>query len=119
VTGKQLSLFPKEEGEVPNDANTTVVTDLKPLLDEFTPADLPNEDMKLLASVMGFAQTVFLMKEFAGMQFFIPKRWMNKILGRLVKRDFNGSNAKILARKFNISERQVYNLYKEKEEKST
>lgn len=100
----------------PNEDEIVTIKDLKPILDEFTLADLPNDDMKLLASVLGFDTTVFLMREFAGMQFFIPKKWTHKILIRLIKRDFNGSNAKFVARKYGITERQVYNHYKSKEE---
>ena len=48
----------------------------KPWIKYITIDNLPNEDMKIIASVIGLEATIKIMSEFSGVTFAVPKKAM-------------------------------------------
>lgn len=70
--------------------------------------DLPNEDLQLVAKDLGMDAIVKLILNHSGVYIYVPKELKKKLKKMYVLRNFDGSNAKSLARKLDISERSVY-----------
>lgn len=114
---KQLSLFPELEEEAARMAeqeerDLSRISDIGFLFENTTVEDLPNEDTRLVAQMMGLKIAVLLMKHFGGMSLSIPKKGFKRLFARVVKKHFDGSNAKRLAMAMGITERDVYRLFK-------
>jgi len=74
----------------------------------FKVEDLPNEDLQLVAKDLGMSAIVTLILNHSGVYLYFPKDLKNKLKRLYVLRTFDGSNAKSLARKLDISERTIY-----------
>jgi len=72
-----------------------------------TVADMPNNDMKLVAETMGVAFALALMRGLGGLQLSVPKNGLKKVFSRIIRDQYDGSNAKELALRFNLTERYV------------
>lgn len=77
--------------------------------------DLPNEELQLIASDLGIEAIIKLAMKFSGIYIYIPKDLKKKIKKAYVLRCFDGTNAKQLARKLDISERSVYDWVHEED----
>ena len=88
--------------------------DMRALLDEIAPDDLPAQWQELAASV-GLVNLLQLCKLYGGTSLYIPK-YDNLIAPakrRAVAKLFDGKNHKELARRFELSERSVYEIASE------
>ncbi len=76
-------------------------------------ADMP-EQYREVCEVIGLEKGLKLMKALGGNQLYIPRiRWIASRLNRRnIKKEFNGSNYKQLARKYGYSERWIRNIIK-------
>ncbi len=88
--------------------------DIRATMDEIAPEDLPPQ-WKELAESLGLANLLQLCKLYGGTSLYIPK-YENLIAPakrRAVGKLFNGRNHKELARRFELSERSIYEIASE------
>lgn len=88
--------------------------DIRATMDEIAPEDLPPQWQELAAS-LGLANLLQLCKLYGGTSLYIPK-YENLIAPakrRAVGKLFNGRNHKELARRFELSERSIYEIASE------
>ena len=88
--------------------------DIRATMDEIAPEDLPPQ-WKELAESLGLAKLLQLCKLYGGTSLYIPK-YENLIAPakrRAVGKLFNGRNHKELARRFELSERSIYEIASE------
>lgn len=81
--------------------------------EQLTIQDLPNEDLQLIAEDIGIEAIVKLALNHSGIYIYITKDFKKMLKRVYVLRTFDGSNAKFLARKLDISERAVYDWVNE------
>lgn len=75
-------------------------------------ADLPNEDTRLIANYCGVSVAVKILIEFPQTLLRIPKLEYSDWAKKLIKKHFNGTNAKRLAVELCVSESFVYKYSK-------
>ena len=85
--------------------------DVRRLLDEIDCCDLP-ESWQTLAESIGVVNVIKLCKVFGGTSLYVPK--LDSIVApakrRVISKEFTGSNHKELAKRFELSERSVYDI---------
>lgn len=81
----------------------------------FDESDLPNDDMQLVADVLGIEAAFLLILELGGIQLCIPKSGLKKLAEKYIRANFDGSNAKALAVKCHVSTTFVYSCLSKKE----
>lgn len=86
----------------------------KPWTKYMTIDNLPNEDMRLLASVIGLEATIKVMSEFSGVTFAVPKKAMLAAKIKYIKEVYDGSKTSrsLLAKQCDMSENYILKLYK-------
>ncbi|HSW59254.1 MAG TPA: Mor transcription activator family protein [bacterium] len=72
--------------------------------------DLPNEDMRTIASICGIEVVFKLMEHMPGLIVNVPKNGMKKVKERYIVDKYNGHNVKELAVVCGVSLRHVYNV---------
>jgi Mor family transcriptional regulator len=75
-------------------------------------SDLPNEDTRLIANYCGVVIAVKILQEFPQSLLRIPKLEYSDWAKKLIKKHFNGTNAKRLAVELCVSESFVYKYSK-------
>jgi len=98
---KQPSLFPEDP------AMKRTISDAEKAGGPITIDDMPNNDMRLVAEVVSVDFALALLQHLGGMQLNIPKHGLKKIRDRVIREQYDGSNAKRLALRFNVTERYV------------
>ncbi len=73
-------------------------------------------EQKELAETIGLQNYIKLMKKFGGNKIYIhkPERANIAVRDRFIKNEFNGYNLKDLIKKYNLSEKQLSQIIKEK-----
>lgn len=85
------------------------------ILESLTLADL-QENHRAIAEVVGMEGMLKLCKSFGGSGIYIPKQKeliKNKVYENIYK-EYNGTNTKVLANKYDVSEATVYNIVRDK-----
>lgn len=77
--------------------------------------DLPSEELQIIAQDLGVEAIVKLAINFSGVYIYIPKELKKKLKKIYVLRTFDGTNARALARKLDISERTIYDWVSEED----
>ena len=76
-----------------------------------------NEVYKEIADELGIEAALSIFRMFHGTQVSFPNHLFSKeYIRRAIHREFNGKNARQLAKKYNYSERSVWRILKEKDE---
>lgn len=75
------------------------------------PDDL-NEEQQHLAELIGLDNFAKLVQVFGGTNIYIPKpeAFSRVLRNEKIRQEYNGRNVKIIANKYGLTERQVYNL---------
>lgn len=78
--------------------------------------DLKSETMRELAEVIGFDATMRLVETYSGMVIYVPKMdsVLSAIRARLIREEFDGTNARKLAIRYNVSESWVNRVVNER-----
>jgi Mor family transcriptional regulator len=72
--------------------------------------EMPNSDLKIVAKECGVEVAITLLKTLPGAVINIPKRAFNKVADQFVIGNFNGHNAKQLARVCGYSLNHIYRI---------
>lgn len=90
--------------------------DKKPWLDDLTEDEMPNEELKLIASLCGIKTAVDLMKNLPGVMICIPSRALISIRNQYIRKKYDGSKKSLieLSLSLGISQRQLYQIVKTK-----
>ena len=76
-----------------------------------------NEIYKEIADELGIETALSIFRMYHGTQVSFPNHLFSKeYIRRAIHREFNGKNARQLAKKYNYSERSVWRILKEKNE---
>ena len=62
-----------------------------PWIDTATSEDLPTEDLKLMAGIIGMPATIKLLTEATGCVFTMTKNWDRELIKRYIKRVYDGT----------------------------
>jgi len=80
-------------------------------LKNLTIADMPNDDMKLVAEQCGMEVAIILLEKLNGIIIYIPKIAADKrFIKKYVNENYDGRNAKNLAVEIGVSEQYIYKL---------
>lgn len=87
---------------------------------EITIEDLPNEDLKIIAGVIGLEAVVKLMCELDGFYFSIPKYGALRYKRNYVLKHYDGTKKSRfeLAKKFGFTEQYIYRIVRSRNIKS-
>jgi Mor family transcriptional regulator len=74
--------------------------------------DLPNDDLKIVADVVGLSTAVKLLQDLPGTLISIPKTGLNKCRNIYICNNYDGSKESRvnLAKKFGVSERYIIQM---------
>lgn len=88
--------------------------DKKPWLDEITADEMPNEELKLIASLCGVKTAISLMKNLPGVMICIPIRALIALRNKYICNKYNGTKKSLidLSLSLGISQRQLYEIIK-------
>jgi Mor family transcriptional regulator len=84
------------------------------MLETLSVEDLPNEGLQYIANTCGMDIAKLLITHCAGMHFDIPLRPNRNAAKRHIELNYDGRNAKTLAREIGMSECFVYKVLREK-----
>jgi len=86
--------------------------DKKPWLDEITEDEMPNEELKLIASLCGVKTAIELMKNMPGVMICIPNKSLITLRNKYIRKKYDGSKKSLLALSlsFGLSQRQIYEI---------
>ena len=113
-TETQPTLFPPEEFEE-EEPNPTVNPEAFDIFREFTLEDLPSDEMRWVAASIGLPSTIKLIQDLQGIRIDFPKMALKRVIHRYIQKKYDGTNAKLLARQFNLCERWIYKICNKKE----
>jgi len=87
-----------------------------PWIDYITMENLPNEDLKIVAAIIGLAPTIQLMCEVPGMLISVPKNATLKARVEYVKKHYDGSKKSRyeLSKTCGLSENYIYRVAKQR-----
>jgi len=91
----------------------------RPWLDEITEDEMPNIELKIIASLCGVKTAIKLMKHLPGMMICIPSKALNNLRDRYICKKYDGTKKTLmeLSLAFNLTQRQVYNIIKKQIQK--
>jgi len=74
--------------------------------------DLPNDDLKIVADVVGLSTAIKLLQDLPGTLISIPKTGLNKCRNYYIYKNYDGSKESRvdLAKKFGVSERYIIQM---------
>lgn len=86
----------------------------KPWLDEITEDEMPNIELKIVASLCGVKTAVKLMKNLPGVMICIPSKALNSLRNTYICKKYDGNKETLLklSLEFGLSERQIYSIIK-------
>ena len=86
----------------------------KPWIANITEDTLPNEDLKILAAIIGLAATIKIMCEIPGINISIPKNCTLRARIKYIKKHYDGSKKSRyeLSKLCDLSENYIYRIAK-------
>lgn len=86
----------------------------KPWLEELTEDEMPNIELKIVASLCGLKTAVKLMKNLPGVIICIPNKALNNLRNKHICKKYNGTKESLLklSLEFGLTERQIYSIIK-------
>lgn len=77
------------------------------------PEDIP-ENYSEIISLIGLETFLKLCQHYAGDEIYFPKidRVIRKARDRMIRKEYNGFNVRMLAQKYGLSIKQIYNILK-------
>ncbi|MEI8389919.1 MAG: Mor transcription activator family protein [bacterium] len=89
----------------------------KPWLDEIKEDEMPNEELKTVASLCGVKTAIDLMKNLPGTMIFIPNKALIKLRNKYICKKYDGTKKSllILCKELSLAERQLYQIIKNNE----
>lgn len=86
------------------------------LISSLKASDLPNEDVRYLADVIGLEAAQLLLERCAGMTFYIPLKMSKDFHRQYIAEHFTGTvrSARALAQELGITEQTVYRILRGK-----
>lgn len=86
----------------------------KPWLDEVTEDEMPNEELKIIASLCGVQTAIDLMKNLPGVMIYIPNRALINLRNKYICKKYDGTKKSILdlGLTLGLSARQLYDIIK-------
>ena len=87
-----------------------------PWTEFITMETLPNDDLKFLASLVGLPPIIFLMCEYAGTTYTVPKNATMRARKEYVRKHYDGSKSSrlYLCRTCHFAENDIYKIIKKK-----
>lgn len=84
-------------------------------LNELTIEDLPNQDLQIIAGVVGLDIAIKLLVELAGFDFTIPKNSLSHLKNKYIAKKYDGTKSSRfeLGKRFGVSERTIFRISKE------
>lgn len=91
----------------------------RPWLDEITEDEMPNVELKIIASLCGVKTAIKLMKNLPGVMICIPNKALNNLRDKYICRKYDGTKKTLLELSlyFSLTQRQIYNIIKKQIQK--
>lgn len=88
-------------------------------LDEITEYEMPNEEMRIIASLCGVKTAVKLMKNLPGVMIYVPSKSFKNLRNRYICKNYNGTKQSLfdLCRMFRLTQQQIYSIIKKEIQK--
>lgn len=88
--------------------------DKRPWLDEITEDEMPNEELKIIASLCGVQTAIDLMKHIPGVMICIPNKALISLRNKYICKKYDGTKKSILdlGLELGLSARQLYDIVK-------
>lgn len=88
----------------------------KPWLKDITADDMPNEELRILASFCGVEFVIHLMEQASGLNINIPKFPFRKLKEKYILENCNGEKASAIkfAMECDVTVKHVYNILRKK-----
>lgn len=88
--------------------------DKQPWLNEITEDEMPNEELKIIASLCGVQTAVDLMKKLPGVMISIPTKSLITLRNKYICKRYDGTKKSLLelSLNFGLSQRQIYKILK-------
>lgn len=85
-----------------------------PWADKLTEKDMPNEEMKIIASLCGVKTAVKLMKNLPGVLIYIPTKGFKNVRNKYICAHHDGTRQSLinLCRMFNLTQQQILFILK-------
>ncbi|HSA07643.1 MAG TPA: Mor transcription activator family protein [Candidatus Gastranaerophilales bacterium] len=82
----------------------------KPWLDDITEDEMPNEELKIIASLCGVETAISLMKNVPGFMICVPNRALINLRNKYICNNYDGTKKSILqlSQKLGLSVRHIY-----------
>jgi len=86
-----------------------------PWLDDITEDEMPNEELKLIASLCGVETAISLMKNVPGIMVSVPNKALINLRNRYIYNNYDGTKKSIikLSRKLGLTVRYLYQILKQ------
>lgn len=93
--------------------------DKKPWLDEITVEEMPNEELKTIASLCGVKTAIDLMKNMPGVMICVPNRSLIALRNKYICKKYDGTKKSLLdlSLSLGITQRQLYEIIKRQKTK--
>jgi Mor family transcriptional regulator len=84
----------------------------RPWLDEITEDEMPNVELKIIASLCGVKTAIKLMKNLPGVMICIPSKALINLRNKYICKKYDGTKKTLLdlSLAFGLTQRQVYNI---------
>lgn len=79
-------------------------------IEQLTPEDMPNRDMKMVAELCGVPVAINLIEQLQGVNVYVPKGGDMRMIRKLILKHYNGHNAKELALELKVTEAFVFKV---------
>lgn len=89
-------------------------------LDDITEYEMPNEEMRIIASLCGIKTAVKLMKNLPGVMIYIPSKAFKNLRNKYIFKNYDGTKRSLvnLCRMFSLTQQQIYSIIKNEIQKS-
>ena len=84
----------------------------EPWMDNATPNDMPNDDLKFVAETVGMRQAFLFIFLLSGLTVYVPKNALKLVKERHIINEYDGTRYTInkLAKECDLSQRQIYRI---------
>jgi hypothetical protein len=88
--------------------------EIKPWMENLTPEDMPNEELKTLATLASVETALILISTMPGININVPRKAFRSLIAKYIQKNYDGTRASQikLSLECDVSEQYIYKLVK-------